>query len=103
MDGHKRPDVIEYQKNKFLPLMALFERHMVHWKPEGTDLVCIEPDLGPEEKRVITVFQDECCFYANDNKQTVWCAPCCRSPRCFHSHSKRSKDGDQRLMKKGRG
>src|SRR5216683_2606571 len=103
MDGHERPDIAEYRKNKFLPLMVLFKRCMVHWKPEGTDLVHVELDLGPEEKRVITVFQNECCFHANNNKQTVWCAPCCQSSCCFHSHSKRSKDGDQRLMKKGQG
>jgi hypothetical protein len=83
--------------------MASFERCMVYWKPKDADLVHIEPDLRPEEKRVTAVFQDECCFHANNNKQTVWCTPCCQSPHCFHSHLKRSKDGDQRLMKKGWG
>jgi len=29
MDGHERPDVVEYQKNMFLPLMALHEKNMV--------------------------------------------------------------------------
>jgi len=81
MDGHERPDVVEYRNNVFLPLMASFERRMVQWRPEGPNLVRVEPDLRPDEKRVIAVFQDESCFHANDNKQTSWCAPCCRSPR----------------------
>jgi hypothetical protein len=75
MDGHERPDVVEYRNSEFLPLMASYERHMVQWKPEGVGLVRVEPDLRPDEKRVITVFQDESCFHVNDNKQTGWCAP----------------------------
>ncbi len=58
MDGHERPDVVEYQNNVFLPLMALFKRCMVQWRleGEGTECVCIELDLGLEEKQVIGIF-----------------------------------------------
>jgi hypothetical protein len=78
MDGHERPDIVEYQNNVFLPLMALFKRCMVQWRPEGegTELVHIEPDLGPEEKWVIAVFQDESSFHVNDYKQTSWYTLC---------------------------
>jgi hypothetical protein len=41
---------------------------MVQWKPEGSRLMHIEPDLGPDEKRIIAVFQDESSFHMNDNK-----------------------------------
>jgi len=75
MDGHERPDIVKYRNNVFLPLMALFERCMVQWKPEGLGLMHIEPDLRPGEKRVIAVFQDKSCFHANDNKQNAWCTP----------------------------
>jgi hypothetical protein len=75
MDGHERPDIVEYRNNVFLLLMVSFERRMAQWKPEGPGLVRIEPDLGPGEKRIIAVFQDESCFHANDNKQNAWCAP----------------------------
>jgi hypothetical protein len=75
MDGHERPDVVEYRDNVFLPLMASFERRMAQWKPEGPGLVRVEPDLRPGEKRIIAVFQDESCFHANEYKGTVWCAP----------------------------
>jgi hypothetical protein len=72
MDGHKRPDTVEYWNNVFLPLMASFERCMVQWRLEGkgTELMHIELDLGLEEKQVITIFQDKSSFYVNDHKQT---------------------------------
>jgi hypothetical protein len=78
IDGHERPDIVKYRNNVFLPFMALFKRHMVQWRPEGegAELVCIEPDLGPEEKWVIAVFQDESSFHVNDHKQTSWYALC---------------------------
>ena len=76
MDGHERPDVVEYRKNTFLPLMALHEKKMVQWVMNESRLVRIEPDLGPDEKRVIAIFQDESSFHANEYKQTAWCAPC---------------------------
>ena len=27
MDGHERPDIVEYRKNMFLPLMALHKKN----------------------------------------------------------------------------
>jgi hypothetical protein len=78
MDSHERLDVVEYQNNIFLPLMALFKRHMMQWRleGEGTELMYIEPDLGPEEKQVIAVFQDKSSFHVNDHKQTSWYTLC---------------------------
>jgi hypothetical protein len=76
IDGHESPDIAEYQKNTFLPLMALHEKKMVQWVVNESRLVRIEPDLGPDEKRVIAIFQDESSFHANEYKQTVWCTPC---------------------------
>jgi hypothetical protein len=75
MDGHEMPDIVEYRNSEFLLLMASYERCMVQWKPKGVGLVCVEPDLRPEENRVIAIFQDESCFHVNDNKQMGWCAP----------------------------
>ena len=73
MDGHERPDVVEYRKNDFLPLMALHEKNMVQWLANRTERV--DPKLGPGDKRVIAVFQDESSFHVNEYKQIVWCAP----------------------------
>jgi hypothetical protein len=75
MDGHERPDIVEYWKNTFLPLMALHEKNMVQWAANGSKLVCVDPKLGPGDKRVIAVFQDKSCFHVNEYKQTVWCTP----------------------------
>ena len=71
MDGHERPDVVEYWKNDFLPLMALHEKNMVQWLANRTK--CIDPKLGPGNKRVIVVFQDESSFHINEYKQIMWC------------------------------
>jgi hypothetical protein len=75
MDGHERPDVVEYRMKEFLPLMALHERRMVQWIARGSELVRVDPDLGPNEKRVIAVFQDESSFHVNEYKQDAWYAP----------------------------
>ena len=75
MDGHKRPDIVEYWNNMFLLLMASFERCMAKWRPEGPGLVCVKPELRPDKRWIITVFQDKSCFHANEYKQTVWCTP----------------------------
>jgi len=75
MDSHERPDIVEYRNSEFLPLMALYKRRMVQWKPKGVGLVHIKPDLRLEEKRVIAIFQDKSCFHVNDNKQMGWCTP----------------------------
>ena len=55
----------------FLPLMVLHEKKVVQWVVKGSKLVHVDPDLGPGEKRVITVFQDESCFYVNEYKQNA--------------------------------
>jgi len=73
MDGYERPDVVEYQKNDFLPLMALHEKNMVQWLANGTEHIDLK--LGPGDKRVITVFQDESSFHINEYKQIVSYAP----------------------------
>jgi hypothetical protein len=50
MDGHERPDVVEYCKNVFLPMMVLYQDKMVKWQPHGSDLKCANPGLGTDEK-----------------------------------------------------
>jgi hypothetical protein len=56
MDGYERPDVVEYRKNTFLPLMALHKKNMVQWAMNGSELVCIDLKLGLGDKQVIAVF-----------------------------------------------
>jgi hypothetical protein len=75
MDGHEREDVREYRNNKFLPLMAEYEKAMVKWNLVNSELKREDPILGPGEKRIVPVFQDESSFHANEYKQNLWCAP----------------------------
>ncbi len=75
MDGHEREDVKTYRQDVFLPKMAEYERMMVKWLLVGSELTRKDPILGPGEKRIVPIFQDESSFHANEYKQTLWCAP----------------------------
>ena len=74
MDSHERLDVVNYRVKSFLPLMAQYEKRMVHWVANESRLAHVDPELGPDEKRIITVFQDESCFHTNEYKHDAWCA-----------------------------
>lgn len=73
MDGHKRPDVVEYCIKTVLPDMERYQRRMVKWEPQGSELVCVDPVLGLGKKQIIAVFQDKSCFHVNEYKRTIWC------------------------------
>ncbi|KAL1673126.1 hypothetical protein EV122DRAFT_255366 [Schizophyllum commune] len=87
MDGHERPDVVEYRQEEFLPEVAKYERRMVQWHlgKDGKTLERREPTLKPGERRVIPIFQDESCFHAGEYRSNVWL-----------------RVGEQKLMKKSR-
>jgi hypothetical protein len=70
MDGHERPDVVEYRNSIFLPKMAKYEKRMTHF--EGPELRRVEPTLAPGEKEIVAYFHDECCFHVNDFKEKAW-------------------------------
>ena len=69
MDGHERDDVKKYRQEVFLPAMAAFECRMVHF--EGPELLRVDPQLAPGERKVIAIFHDECCFHGNDYRTHV--------------------------------
>lgn len=71
-DGHDRDDVKKYRDTEFLPRMAKFEARMTQYRLEGGGLVPVKPILKPGEREVIALFQDECCFHANDYKTSAW-------------------------------
>jgi hypothetical protein len=70
MDGHERPDVVQYRTDVFLPKMAEFEARMTQY--HGPDLKVVEPVLPPGVKKVIAYFHDECCFHALDYMRSAW-------------------------------
>jgi len=75
IDRHKREDVKTYQQDVFLPKMAEYERMMVKWMLVRLELKYKDPILGPGEKRIVSIFQDESSFHVNEYKQTLWCTP----------------------------
>jgi hypothetical protein len=89
MDGHERPDVVEYCQTTFLPLMATCQERMARWEPKESGLMCIDPMLGPGKKQIIAVFQDVSSFHVNEYKRMIWCVPSFAFPReCSHVHGK---------------
>jgi hypothetical protein len=70
MDGHERPDVVEYREKAFLPKMKEFEQRMARY--EGPDLHRTEPALLPGEREIIAEFQDESCMHALEYKSSAW-------------------------------
>lgn len=70
MDGHERPDVVEYRNLTYLPKMLECEARMTRY--EGPDLIPHPPNLKPGERRIIAYFHDECAFSANDYNSTAW-------------------------------
>lgn len=84
MDGHEHDNIVKYRQEVFLPLMAKFEAHMVHY--DGPELRHVEPVLQPGECKIIPNFHDESTFHANEEVRSVWLW-----------------EGEQPLCKKGRG
>lgn len=70
MDGHERPDVVEYRQEVFLPAIMKFEARMTRY--EGPDLVPVKPQLAPGEKEVMPQYHDESCLSVNDYKWSAW-------------------------------
>jgi hypothetical protein len=75
MDGHKRPDVVKYCNVVFLSLITSLKKQMVQWIQRGSKFKCIDLDLGPGERRVITLFQDKSSFHVNEFKKSTWYTP----------------------------
>ena len=105
MDGHERSDVIKYQNNIFLPLMAKYEKCMVKWlKHEDRTFKRVEPELGSGEKQIVPLFQDKSSFHASKYKSNVWSVHSfCLMVLFLCVGRGRLWNDKQMLMKKGRG
>jgi len=44
----------------------------IQWILRESELMCVNLDLGPGEKRVIAMFQDKSSFHVNELKKTTW-------------------------------
>ncbi|KAJ7091775.1 hypothetical protein C8R44DRAFT_647193 [Mycena epipterygia] len=67
-DGHERPDVIAYQKDKFLPSWRRIWMRMDMWSRDNL------PEFGPnlEGKRTVVWFHNESIFYVHDRRRKTW-------------------------------
>jgi len=70
MDGHGHADVVEYQQQVFLPVMAEFERWMAHY--EGPELKQVAPNLALGECEIIPNFHNKSSFHANEESCSAW-------------------------------
>lgn len=69
-DGHEREDVVLY-RHAYVERQILFGSRMDMYEELGGNLVAI-PRAALNERQLIWVTQDECCFKANDGKRMVW-------------------------------
>ncbi|CAG8798110.1 4409_t:CDS:2, partial [Dentiscutata erythropus] len=85
VDGHKREDVVRYQQEVFLPMMAELEPLIIeYYENDLTKLVKKNIPLNQKPHCVVT--HDETTLAANDDKKTGW-----------------GPEGEQKLRPKGRG
>lgn len=69
-DGHERPDVVQYRAI-FLEKMKDLETLMPQFVGENMEII-INPEISEEKQMHILVTHDECTFYANDGRPSVW-------------------------------
>ncbi|KAJ8507050.1 hypothetical protein ONZ45_g10532 [Pleurotus djamor] len=86
MDGHERADVREHRDNDFLPTMLAFESRMTKYQLKDGKLEPNPPTLGPGEKEIIAIFQDESTMHGHEYQPSLWL-----------------REGENVLRKKGRG
>lgn len=72
LNGHKRPDVVHYRQNIFLPALAQLEPKIQAWDKDNlTHLVVPSSSPSPTRPSVLW-FHDQCIFYQNDRRKCCW-------------------------------
>ncbi|KIY48762.1 hypothetical protein FISHEDRAFT_8255, partial [Fistulina hepatica ATCC 64428] len=73
IDGHERDDVVAYRQ-EFLGRWKEYERRMVTYDSETGEPTFPKgfPITPGTPFRLILITQDECTFYANDQRKLVW-------------------------------
>lgn len=70
LDGHERPDVVEY-RTQFLLRMEQYQKRMPIYTGDDMELT-IMPELTDDTRPLILVVHDESCFQSNDGGKTGW-------------------------------
>lgn len=76
IDGHERPDVVEYRK-EFLEEMQRLSAYFVEFAPDGQMMEKIYPgdcQVGGPNAPIIPITHDESIFSANDGRREAWVA-----------------------------
>jgi hypothetical protein len=72
VDGHERPDVIQYRQEVFLPLMNELLLYTVQYKEDEAGTWHTIPPLLPIGGQVhVMYFHDESCFHGFDYKKSL--------------------------------
>jgi hypothetical protein len=66
IDGHERPDVVEYRQKKFLRAWKEFELRMESFA--AFEITHMDPII----RRIVAWFHDESTFHENDRRMLVW-------------------------------
>jgi hypothetical protein len=75
VDGHERPDVIQYRQEVFLPLINELLSYTVQYEEDEAGTWHTIPPLLPIGGQVhIMYFHDESCFHGFDYKKSLWLA-----------------------------
>jgi hypothetical protein len=73
IDGHERPDVIEYRQNDFLPKIAQLQLYSTNYEEDANSVLQpITPDLPFREKEHVIYYHDESCFHAKEYSKRIW-------------------------------
>ncbi|KZP15833.1 hypothetical protein FIBSPDRAFT_912399 [Athelia psychrophila] len=67
VDGHERPDVVDYQQNIFLPTWRKIKEQTCDFSTQGP-----KSDPPRHLRHVVVWWHDESQFYANDRRQRRW-------------------------------
>lgn len=70
MDGHERPDIVQYWQDVFLPTLTSLEARMMHY--EGPELALVKPQLAEGKAEIIAQYHNDTCLSVNEYKQSAW-------------------------------
>jgi transposase len=69
VDGHERPDVVEYRQKSFLPTLDQYRPYLAQW----VDGQLVEgPSPASDGRWVVVVSHDESGFTVNDGRRHMW-------------------------------
>ncbi len=72
LDGHERPDVVEYRQKQYIPKFKEYISRSIGVKLVNGLLELIPVDLDPGVRPIVIIFHDESTYQANDISDYSW-------------------------------